>query len=222
MASPELELDHDGDPDAGFILPQIGTEPCASGHAGEAGRRGQERAWTNVVSPTTDPAPGFGIVLGNPLSPGVMPPRPDQYGTLAWRYPNSERKVMYCLGIQSKVIEVSQALYGIARVLGKVGRAGDSVGSIDGGQQREIASRIVHCAATNGDGVLILLEPKPVVEHPAGEGLLAARSRIVAAIHVVVDCSTLCADKRPLPPYSHPRSPVSENAILSSVFSGWS
>jgi hypothetical protein len=36
-----------------------------------------------VVLPTTDPALGFGIVLGVVLSPGVMPPRPVQYGTLA-------------------------------------------------------------------------------------------------------------------------------------------
>src|SRR5579859_224122 len=66
----------------------------------------------HVVVPTTEPAPGFGIVLGVTLSPGVIPPRPVQYGTLAWRYPYSARKVMYCLGIQSNVSEPSQALYG--------------------------------------------------------------------------------------------------------------
>ena len=51
---------------------------------------------------------------GNPLLPpgGVIPPCPDQYGTFAWRCVNSQRKVMYCLGIQSKVIELSQALNG--------------------------------------------------------------------------------------------------------------
>src|ERR1700726_895924 len=67
---------------------------------------------TNVVLPTTEPAPGFGTVLGVPLTPGVIPPRPVQYGTFAWRYPYSARKVMYCFGIQSKVSEASHALYG--------------------------------------------------------------------------------------------------------------
>src|ERR1700680_2001934 len=67
---------------------------------------------TNVVVPTTDPAPGLGTVLGVPLTPGGIPPRPAQYGTFAWRYPYSARKVMYCLGIQSKVSDASQALYG--------------------------------------------------------------------------------------------------------------
>src|SRR5262249_39387703 len=37
------------------------------------------------VSPTGTPAPGPGITLGEMLSPGVIPPRTDQYGTLAWR-----------------------------------------------------------------------------------------------------------------------------------------
>ena len=37
----------------------------------------------NVVVPTTEPALGFGIVLGSVLSPGVIPPRPDQYPTFA-------------------------------------------------------------------------------------------------------------------------------------------
>src|ERR1700674_412552 len=67
---------------------------------------------TNVVLPTTDPADGLGTVLGVVLAPGVIPPRPVQYGTLAWRSPYSARKVMYCLGIQSKVSEASHALYG--------------------------------------------------------------------------------------------------------------
>src|SRR5215467_15166974 len=67
---------------------------------------------TNVVPGTTEPALKLGITLGRRLTPGVIPPRPDQYGTLAWRYPYSVRKVMYCWGIQSKVSEVSQALNG--------------------------------------------------------------------------------------------------------------
>src|SRR5712671_4358350 len=67
---------------------------------------------TNNVPGTTEPAFGLGITLGKVLTPGVIPPRPEKYGTFAWRYPYSVRNVMYSFGIQSKVSEVSQALYG--------------------------------------------------------------------------------------------------------------
>src|SRR5215510_4302458 len=40
---------------------------------------------TKKVSPTRDPAVGPGITLGAGLTPGVIPPRPEKYGTLAWR-----------------------------------------------------------------------------------------------------------------------------------------
>src|SRR5215510_5314504 len=40
---------------------------------------------TKKVSPTRDPAVGPGITLGAVLTPGVIPPRPEKYGTLAWR-----------------------------------------------------------------------------------------------------------------------------------------
>lgn len=40
---------------------------------------------TNVVPGTKDPAAGLGIELGAPLTPGVIPPRPEKYGTFAWR-----------------------------------------------------------------------------------------------------------------------------------------
>src|SRR5690242_4179337 len=72
----------------------------------------RNRPGTNEVSPTSDPAVRPGIVLGEPLTPGVIPPRPEKYGTFAWRYPYSVRKVMYCWGIQSKVSDVSHALNG--------------------------------------------------------------------------------------------------------------
>jgi hypothetical protein len=65
---------------------------------------------TNNVPGTTEPALGPGITLGAVLTPEVIPPRPEKYGTFAWRYPYSVRNVMYSLGIQSKVSEVSQAL----------------------------------------------------------------------------------------------------------------
>src|SRR5579864_908476 len=66
----------------------------------------------NEVSPTSDPAVRPGITLGEILTPGVIPPGPEKYGTFAWRYPYSQRKVMYCRGIQSKVAEASHALNG--------------------------------------------------------------------------------------------------------------
>src|SRR5208337_2901216 len=96
----------------GSSLRRSGQNPALPGTQVKPGVADKNGPGTNVVLPTRDPPPGFGIVLGNKLSPGVMPPRPDQYGTLAWRYPNSVRKVMYCLGIQLNVMVVSQALYG--------------------------------------------------------------------------------------------------------------
>src|SRR5579864_3627337 len=39
------ELDHDGVPEAGLVLPQIRAEACASCNTSEARRRGQERTW---------------------------------------------------------------------------------------------------------------------------------------------------------------------------------
>src|ERR1035438_9949547 len=39
-----LELDHDGVPYAGFVLPQIGAETCSSGHTSEAGCGGEDRS----------------------------------------------------------------------------------------------------------------------------------------------------------------------------------
>src|SRR5207249_10467596 len=51
---------------------------------------------------------------GAPVLPpgGVTPPGPEKYGTLSARWLYSQRKVMYWLGIQSKVPDASQALYG--------------------------------------------------------------------------------------------------------------
>src|SRR6185437_1593542 len=51
---------------------------------------------------------------GAPVFPpeGVTPPDPEKYGTLASRWLYSQRNVMYWLGIQSKVPDASQALYG--------------------------------------------------------------------------------------------------------------
>src|SRR5579864_7387541 len=96
----------------GSSFRRSGQKPAAPATQVNPGVAERNGPGTNVVVPTGDPAVGLGIVLGVPLTPGVIPPRPVQYGTLAWRYPYSARKVMYCLGIQSKVREASHALYG--------------------------------------------------------------------------------------------------------------
>src|SRR5260370_18547 len=136
------------------VLPATQVEP------GVADKNGPG---TKVVLPTTDPAPGLGIVLGEPLTPGVIPPRPVKYGTFAWRYPYSQRKVMYCLGIQSKVAEASQAL-----------------------------NRSPQLSATKRDAVRVFLEPPPVVEHPAQECLLV-RNDVARSILFISEARDSCA-----------------------------
>src|SRR6267143_7264837 len=56
-----------------------------------------------------EPPPAQTYCEGAPVLPpgGVIPPRPDQYGTSEWRYPPSSHQVMYCLGIQWKVTVLS-------------------------------------------------------------------------------------------------------------------
>src|SRR6266853_1227073 len=60
---------------------------------------------TYWLEPTLTPA----VPEGAPVLPpgGVIPPRPDQYGTSECRYPASAHQVMYCLGIQWKVTVLS-------------------------------------------------------------------------------------------------------------------
>src|ERR1700730_14798379 len=47
--------------------------------------------------------------LGTPLLPpgGVIPPRPDQYGTSEWRYTPSSQNVMFSFGITWIPVEAS-------------------------------------------------------------------------------------------------------------------
>ena len=56
---------------------------------------------TYWLEPALTPA----VPEGAPVLPpgGVIPPRPDQYGTSEWRYPASAHQVMYCLGIHWKL-----------------------------------------------------------------------------------------------------------------------
>lgn len=86
---------------------------------------------------------------------------------------------------------------GISRVRREIWRARNGIGTIDRRKQCKIAARIIHDTATQRETVQILLEPKTVVDHPSGEGLLTAGRRIVVAVHVVVNRSALCADKIP-------------------------
>ena len=63
---------------------------------------------------------------------------------------------MYCLGIQSKVTELSQALNGSPGILSEVrriGRRGDGRLSVDRRQQHQIAPRIVDLAAADRQAV---------------------------------------------------------------------
>src|SRR5579871_542096 len=65
---------------------------------------------------------------------GVMPPGPEKYGTLAARWSNSLRKVMYWLGIQSKVADASQALNGSPGFSVKYGVPDAAVAPLIGGR----------------------------------------------------------------------------------------
>ena len=61
-----------------------GQKPDAATHV-KFGVDDKNGPGTKIVPGTGEPALGLGIVLGNPFTPGVIPPGPDQYGTLAWR-----------------------------------------------------------------------------------------------------------------------------------------
>ena len=82
----------------------------------------------------------------------------------------------------------------IAGVLGEVRRAGDGIGPIDGWQQSEVASGIIHRAAAHCYGIYVFLEPEAVVRHPAGKCLLAAGGSIVKTIRVQDDGLSLSAN----------------------------
>src|ERR1700741_3637138 len=64
---------------------------------------------SQVVNPLKHTSPP-----GVPVLPpgGVTPPDPEKYGTFAARWLYSHRNVMYWLGIQSNVPDISQALSG--------------------------------------------------------------------------------------------------------------
>src|SRR5215469_10425236 len=94
---------------AGSSFLRSGQKPVTPATQVKPGVGDKNGPATNVVPATTEPALKLGITLGRTLTPGVIPPRPDQYPTFAWRYPYSVRNVMYWRGIQSNVRDVSQA-----------------------------------------------------------------------------------------------------------------
>src|ERR1035437_1901790 len=72
------------------------------------------------------------------------------------------------------VIERDRSVPGfewVPRVVGEVWRTGDSIRSVDWGQQGQIAPRIVHLSTTDRYCIHVLFEPPAVVEHPTQESL---------------------------------------------------
>src|SRR6266403_1854659 len=95
-----------------------------------------------VVKPlrhTSDP--------GVPVLPpgGVTPPDPEKYGTFAARWLYSHRKVMYWLGIQSKVPDTSQALYGSPGFSVKYGVPEVAVAPLIGGSKTRYRPGLLIC-----------------------------------------------------------------------------
>src|SRR6516225_7669860 len=68
-----------------------------------------------------------------------------------------------------------------ARVTGKVRRPGNGGGAVNGREERQITARIVHPAAAESEAVFIAVEPKPVIEHPAGKTLFGVAIAVVVA-----------------------------------------
>ena len=71
----------------------------------------------------------------------------------------------------------------IPAVLRKVRCPRDSRGAVNGGQQGQVATRVVHLTAAQCHGEEIFLEPIAVVHHPAHECLLGPAVLAVVAIH---------------------------------------
>src|SRR5207253_8418641 len=76
---------------------------------------------------------------------GVTPPGPEKYGTLAARWLYSQRKVMYWLGIQSKVPDTSQALYGSPGFSVKYGVPEAAVAPLIGGNNTKYRPGLLIC-----------------------------------------------------------------------------
>src|ERR1700676_1582596 len=180
--SPQLKLDHDRVPHAGFVFPQIGAETGGSSHTREARSGRQERAWGPAgvshygsCNRVWDRA-GVGIgTWGYAAATG-----PVRYIRVAIPILHAESNVL-----SWHVVKRGRGIPGferITRVLCEIRRAGDGIGSINGWKQGKVASWIRHRTAAQRDAVQVLLKPPTVVNHPAGEGLLTAGGSVVVAI----------------------------------------
>src|SRR5258708_14121403 len=74
----------------------------------------------------------------------------------------------------------------IPRIRREVGGTRDRISAVDGWEQRQISSWVIHHATAGRKCVLVFTEPHPVVKHPAQQRLLrsafAAAARDSAAI----------------------------------------
>src|ERR1035441_9096570 len=176
IASTELELDHDGHPDARFILPQVRSPKAAvRSSTRTAGRlRGTEvgAVWVGGIGRVyRPPNPGRTSVIASiELGRSVV---------AAWgSNSTSTRKIRHFRVAIAELPEESNVLSGHviesdgivpgfvreARIRREVWRSGDRGRSIDRWKQRQIASRIVQYTTTKSHSVQILLEPEAVVD----------------------------------------------------------
>src|SRR5690349_6621993 len=94
------------------------------------------------------------------------------------------------------------SLVWIAGILRKVRRSGRSSGTIDRREQDQVAPRIVNLSASDGEAVLVVVEPQTVVNHVAEETLLrtlrgipgAADSAAVFTSHITSQRKCSLAD----------------------------
>src|SRR5262249_34630342 len=91
-------------------------------------------------------------------------------------------------GLRGHPVESKRRIRGFERIAGvlrEVRRAADGVGAIDGWQENEVASGVIHLAASHRQAIRVFLEPEAVVHHETDKGLLAAGGCIVMTIRVV-------------------------------------
>src|SRR5215472_5808982 len=202
-----LKLHQHRKPHSRFILSKVGAEAC-SRHTGKAGSRRQKGTWHEYGTGHNGAGIRTGDHAGSSIHSWTYPtvPRPIRHIGMAIPILTAEGDVLLRHPVESE--RSIPGLERIAGVLCEVRRAGDGIGSIDRGQQSEIASGIAHRPASHGHGIPVFVEPEPVVQHPPGKGLLAAGGGVVMTIHVVNDDLSLRANA------------CSVAAILASQVSG--
>src|ERR1039458_5274897 len=183
IATPELELDHDGHPDAGFILSH-GWRPKSAVRNSRIATPSHIAVRSCVAEVGAVWVGGVGEVYGPP-KPGRTIVHADVIGrrsVVAARRSNSTstreirliRVAITELPEESNVLSghviegdgIIPGFVGQARILGEVWRSGDRIRSIDRREQRQIAPWIVQYTTTKRDCVQVLFEPPAVVQHP--------------------------------------------------------